>query len=155
MAKKIVKQQHFVTFYSPGTFVAETSNREIKKWDIEAAKKMAHTIVERYGATPYAFQFSTMGRGSKDLNAKEIARSPLYYLGGRVETLAEVEARNDPKEEILRRNTRCNGWNRIIVNDNSWRVTRPLNDSDVILDWKPRPKRPKAAAEYSITTERT
>jgi hypothetical protein len=145
MAKKIVKQQHYVTFYSPGTFVAETSDREIKSWDVEAAKKLAHTVTERYGATPYAFQFSTMGRSAKDLNAKEIAKSPLYYLGGRVETLAQIEARNDPKEEILRSNMRCNEWDRVIVNDNSWRVTRPMNSTDVILDWKPRAKKAKAA----------
>lgn len=145
MAKKIVIKKHFVTFYSPGTFTAETTAREVKKWDIEEAQKMAHSITERYGATPYAFQFSTVGRGTKDLHAKEIASSPLYYLGGRVETLAEVEARNDPKEGILRSNMRGNGWDRIIVNDNSWRVTRPLEKTDVVLDWKPRKRRKSAA----------
>lgn len=141
---KIEVQKHFVTFYSPGTFTSETSDREVESWDVGAAKKMAHGINERYGATPYAFRFSTMGRGARDLNSKEIATSPLYYLGGRIETLAEVEARNDPKEEILRSNMRGNGWHKIIVNDNSWRVTQPLKDTDVILDWKPR-KKPKAA----------
>jgi hypothetical protein len=138
--KKIVKQQHFVTFYSPGSFTAETTDREVKSWDIEAAKKMAHTIVERYGATPYAFQFSTMGRGARDWNAKELASSPLYYLGGRVETLTQVEARNDPKEDILRSNMRCNGWNRIIIND-SYRFTQPLKDTDVVLNWRPRKRK--------------
>jgi len=141
MPKKIVAKKHFVTFYSPGTFTAETTDKEVKKWDVDEAKKMAHTITERYGATPYAFQFSTMGRGAKDLNSKEIATSPLYYLGGRIETLEQVEARNDPKEEILRGNMRRNGWHRIVVNDNSYRTSRPLNDTDVILDWKPRKRK--------------
>lgn len=102
---------------------------------------MAHGIVERHGATPYGFQFSTRGRGPKDLDSKEITRSPFYHLGGKVETLAQVEARNDPKEEILCSNMRCNGWDKIVVNDNSWRSTRPLGATDVILDWKPRKKR--------------
>lgn len=146
MPKQYEVQQDYVTFYSPGTFMSEETAREIDGWDIEVAKKMAHSIVERYGATPYAFQFRTMGRGKRDLNSKEIGKSPLYYLGGRVETLAEVEARNAPNEDILRSNMRCNGWGRIIVNDNSWRVTRPLEADDVILDWKPRPKRKKRAA---------
>ena len=59
---------------------------------------MAHDVVERYGATPYAFRFSTRSRGGADLDSKESASSPLYHLGGRVETLEEVEARNDPKD---------------------------------------------------------
>jgi DNA modification methylase len=70
--------------------------------------------------------------------------SRFYHLGGWVETLAEVEARDDPKEETLRFNMRGNGYDRIVVNDNSWRSTRPFGETDVVLDWKPRPK-PEAA----------
>lgn len=131
-------EKHFVIFYSPGTFVAETSEKPIDSWDTDAAMEMAHGIVERYSATPYGFCFTTRGRGPNDLDSKEIARSPFYHLGGQVETLAEVEARNDPKEEILRSNMRGNGYDKIVVNDNSWRSTRPLGATDVILDWKPR-----------------
>ncbi len=131
-------EKHFVTFYSPGTFVAETSERPIDSWDVETAKEMAHGIVERHAATPYGFQFTTRSRGPDDLDSAESARSPFYHLGGRVETLAEVEARNDPKEEILRSNMRGNGYAKIVVNDNSWRSTSPLGETDVILDWKPK-----------------
>lgn len=133
-------QKHFVTFYSPGTFMSETTSRPIDSWDIERAKEMAHDVVERYGATPYGFQFSTRARDDDDLDSKQSAESPFYHLGGKVETLAEVEKRNDPKEDILRSNMRCNGYDRIVVNDNSWRSVRPLGKTDVILDWKPRPK---------------
>ena len=77
-------------------------------------------------------------RGDDDLDSRESARSRLYHLGGRVETLAEVEARNDPKEEILRSNMRGNGWDKIVVNDNSWRSVQPLRSDDIVLDWKPR-----------------
>ena len=134
-------KKHFVTFYSPGTFVSETTKKPIASWDIDAAKEMAHGIVERYGATPYGFQFSTRSRGDNDLDSKESARSPFYYLGGRIETLAEVEARNDSKEEILRSNMRGNGYDRIVVNDNSRRSVRPFGKDDVMLDWKPKKKR--------------
>lgn len=126
---------HFVTFYSPGTFMAEMSTKPIEAWDIEAAKDMARNIKERYGAVPYGFRFSTRGRAENELDSREIKSSPMYYLGGKVETLAEVEARNDPKEHILRTNMRCNRHDRIIVNDNSWRWTQPLNADDVVLEW--------------------
>lgn len=133
-------KKHFVTFYSPGTFVAETTEKPIDSWDIAKAMEMAHDVVERYGATPYGFQFSTRSRGDADLDSKQSAQSPFYHLGGKIETLAEVEARNDPKEDILRSNMRINDYDRIVINDNSWRSTRPLRKDDVMLDWKPRPK---------------
>ncbi len=126
--------KHFVTFYSPGTFVAETTTKEIKSWDIDAAVKMARNITERYGAKPYGFRFSTSERGEDDFEPRETAESGLYYLGGRIETLAEVEARNDPKEHILRTNMRGNGYDKIVVNDNSWRWTQPLAEGDTVLD---------------------
>lgn len=127
--------RHFVTFYSPGTFVAEESTRPIAAWDVVQAKAMAKTIKERHGATPYGFRFTTRGRGSADLDSREQARSPMYYLGGTVETLAEVEARNAPDEEILRSNMRGNGYDRIIVNTNSWKGTYPLMPDDIVLPW--------------------
>ncbi len=133
-----VMQKHFVNFYSPGSFFAEQSTMPIPSWDVEQAKELAHGVKERYGATPYGFSFSTRARGSDDLDSKEVARSAMYYLGGKVETLEEVEARNDPKEAILRSNMRGNGYARIIVNDNSWRFTGALKDGDVVLDWEPR-----------------
>ncbi len=132
-----VVSQHFVTFYSPGSFVAEETTKPVDSWDIEAAKQMAMTVLQRYNATPYGFRFYTRGRGPQDLDSKEIATSPFYWLGGKIETLAEVEARNDPKERILRENMRCNRWDRIITNTNSWRWTQPLRDTDVVLDFTP------------------
>lgn len=127
--------KHYVVFYSPGTFVSEQSQKEIDTWDINAAREMARSIQERHGATPYGFQFITRGRYDDELDSREIDRSSMYYLGGKVETIEEVFARNDPKEEILRENMKINGYNRIIVNTNSWKSTFPLNDSDVVLDY--------------------
>lgn len=126
--------RHFVTFYSPGTFVAEQTTREIEGWDPQAARAMAATITERYNAKPYGFQFSTRSRGEADLDSHETARSPMYYFSVKVETLAEVEARNDPKEEILRSNMRSNGWDRIIVTTSGWKCSQPLGPNDVVLD---------------------
>lgn len=130
-------RKHFVTFYSPGTFVPEQTEKPIEAWDTEVAMRMARKIKERYGARPYAFRFTTRSRTDDELDSKETAHSPLYYLGGTIKTAKEVLAGTDPKEEILRSNVRCNRIKRIIVNDNSWRFTGELHDDDVVLDYKP------------------
>jgi hypothetical protein len=144
MEKTVTK--HFVVFYSPGTFIAEVTEKALPKgWDIELAKQMARGISERYGATPYGFCFTTRERGTDDLDSRETHRSHMYFLGGKVRTLAEVEADNNPNEEILRSNMRGNGYDRIITNDNSWRWTQPLGKDDVVLEFSPpRPKNQKA-----------
>lgn len=126
-------KKHFVTFFSPGTFMAEESTKPIDAWDVETAKVMARDIKERYGAKPYGFQFSTRSRSDADLDSSVSAESPMYYLGGKVETLAEVKARATTDDRILISNMECNGWDRVITNDNSWRVTRPLNPTDVVF----------------------
>lgn len=126
-------QQHFVTFYSPGTFVAETTAKPIDSWNVDDAVAMSAMIEERHGARPYGFRFTTRGRGADDLDSKETAHSPMYYLGGKVETLEEVEARNDPDERILRANMTGNGYKRIWTSTRGWKWTQPLNDDDVVL----------------------
>lgn len=137
-----IVSKHYVTFYSPGTFFAEQTEKPIAEWNVETAKKMADGITERYGATPYAFQFSTRSRGPNDLDSKVAKTSARYFLGGKIETLADVEARNDPTERILRDNMRINKIARVVVNTNSWKTVQPLEKGDVVLDYVP-PKRPQ------------
>jgi hypothetical protein len=129
-------KKYFVTFCSPGTFFSETSELPIDSWDGIKAVKMAKTIKERHGATPYGFYFTTRTRGPKDLDSKVTKTSGMYFLGGKVETLKEIEKRNDPSEDILRSNMRCNKWNRVITNTNSWKITLPLKDEDIVLDYE-------------------
>jgi hypothetical protein len=131
--KEIKVQQHFVVFYSPGTFVAETTEKPIDAWNIDDAVAMAALITERYGAKPYGFRFTTRGRGPDDLDSKEIAKSPMHYIGGKVETLEEIEARNDPREEILRSNMLANGYERVWTTTEGWKWTQPLQAEDVVL----------------------
>lgn len=95
----MIVEKHFVTFYSPGTFVAETTVKEIDSWDAAEAVKLADEITERHGATPYGFRFSTRTRNENDFDSKETSRTNLYYLGGRIETVQDVESRNDPNEK--------------------------------------------------------
>src|SRR4051812_893169 len=105
-------EAHFVTFYSPGTFVAEDTTKPIELWDVDAAVKMARDIHERYNAVPYGFRFTTRTRADDELDSKVTAKSGLYFLGGKIETVAEVEARNDPAEHILLANMKGNGYGR-------------------------------------------
>lgn len=125
-------KQNFVTFLSPGTFFSEETTKPINSWDPNEAVLMSKKIVERHGAKPFAFVFTTRERGPKDLDSKVTKTSGRYFLGGKVLTLAEVE-KQMPKETILISNMRCNGWKQIVINDNSWRAIQPLEPGDVVL----------------------
>lgn len=128
-------QKHFVTFLSPGTFVAEDSTLPIDSWDVKAAAKMAAGVEERYKAVPYAFYFTTRTRGENDLDSKVSKRSPNYYLPHcKVETLAEVKKRNDPKERILVSNMEGNGYKKVVMTTRGWKWTQPFGDDDVLLE---------------------
>ena len=126
-------KQHFVTFYSPGTFFSEQTEKPIDSWDVDAAVQMAKGVKERYGATPYGFRFSTRSRGPDDLDSKVTKQSAMYYIGGKVETLEEIAARNDPKESILLSNMRCNKWKRVWTSTTGWKVTQPLERGDTVI----------------------
>ena len=127
-------EQHFVTFVSPGSFVPETSTKPVQSWDVDHATEMAKSILERHGATPYSFHFTTRTNDG-ELDSKETARSCNYFLGGVVLTLQDIKDRNDPKDEILISNMQNNGYERVVQNDNSWRATLPLRDDDVVLEF--------------------
>lgn len=126
-------KRHFVTFYSPGTFVAEQDTRAIDSWDIEAAQKMAKSTSARYNAKPFGFRFSTRERGPKDLDSKVSKRSPMYFINCKVETLKEIVARNKPDEKTLRSNMEVNGFDRVVVTIKGWKWTQPLGPDDVVL----------------------
>lgn len=127
-------QKHFVTFFSPGTFVAETTTKPIESWDVNQAVEMAKSVVERYNALPYGFRFSTRERGENDLDSHEVKTSAMCYLGGEVLALEEIKARNNPDDRILISNMECNGWQRVVINKNSWSWCQPLASGDEVLD---------------------
>ena len=127
--------KHFVEFLSPGTFLAETSERPIASCNVDEAKRMVRSIKERYGATPYGFRFLTRSRGAKDLDSKIVKRSGVYFLGGKIETQDDIRRRGDPKEAILLSNMECNGWEKVVTNSNSWKWTQLLGPDDVVLQW--------------------
>ncbi len=125
-----MKTARFVTFYSPGTFVAEETRKPISSWDVEVAQRMAASIVERYDAHPYAFRFSTRTRGEDDLDSRETARSGLYFIGCRVLTKSDLDPVSD---RILIANMECNGWDRVAQTTSGWKFTQPLMPGDEVL----------------------
>ena len=129
-------KKHFVIFLSPGTFVSEQTEKPIDSWDVDKAVEMSRSIKERHAAIPYGFYFATRERKDDELDSKEIKRSHYYYLGGTVLTLEDVKNRKDPKDKILISNMEGNDYDRIVVNDNSWRSTMPLGENDVVLDYQ-------------------
>lgn len=128
-------KRHFITFLSPGTFVAESTTKPIDSWSVEKAVKMAKSIKERYNATPYGFYFTTRSRKKDELDSSVEKTSPTYYLPHcRVETIEDVRERNDPKERILLSNMECNHYDRIVRTTKGWLWTQPLNEEDVVLE---------------------
>jgi hypothetical protein len=126
---------HFVTFYSPGTFMAEDTTKPIDSWDVSKAMEMAKSITERHGAIPYGFVFTTRKRRDTDLDSKVTKRSGTYYLPHcKVETIADLKAKADSEDSILISNMECNGWDRVVTTTKGWRWTQPLREGDVVLD---------------------
>ena len=127
-------KKHFVTFLSPGSFVAEQTTKEIESWDAGLSTKMSESITERYNAKPYGFYFTTRSRNIDELDSKEIKRSHTYYLGGKILTLEEIENRNAPNDSILISNMKCNNYDRVIENTNGWKWTQPLEKDDIVIE---------------------
>lgn len=137
-------RKHFVTFLSPGTFVAEQTTEEIASWDIEKAVVFASSITERHGAKPYGFYFTTClvaepisdGEGGKlDVAPKQVAKSGTHFLGGTLLTIDTIAERDRKDEKILLSNMRCNDWPIVVQNANSYLVTQPFREEDMIVNF--------------------
>jgi len=137
-------EKHYVTFFSPGTFVAEDTSRSISKWDAREAMRMANDISERHGAKPYGFRFETRKEAqpvkdddgeAMEVKPKTVKASGMYYIKGKVETLTEIEAR-DGESSILASNMRGNGWSKVVTTTNGyrWRWTQPFKKGDSLVD---------------------
>jgi len=142
MTKSAAHEEHRVVFFSPGLLFPEQTGRVVASWDPALAMALWPSVAERHGAKPYAFQFVTMlvhppidvaGRGPLYVEPKEIARSSTYHIAGTLLTYDEVAARNDPREDILRRNMR-DGRPIVCVTTHSYRATISFEESDVMVN---------------------
>lgn len=118
--------QLFCTYYSPGTFLTETSRYEVETQEdlASCAQRAKVDIKERYNATPFGFRFT-------DGNGKSL--SGMHYLTGKVIRFDEVP--DDSEHGIMRDNMRGNNMAVVIENTNSYRFTGNFSEEDVIVDW--------------------
>lgn len=139
----MVTEKHFVTFISPGTLFHETTTKPIDSWDPCAAAAMARDVVERYGAKPFGFRFSTRlcsdpvddGRGGTlEVMAKDVRASGIHYINGTVLSLAKVEARGDAADRILINNMKGNGISHVVEVVNGYRSCHEFRADDCIVD---------------------
>lgn len=130
-------EKHYVTFMSPGSFMAEDRQVEIGEWDTRRAIDMAAGVTERYGAHPYGFYFTTTKVGEVDgvpVESAATAKSGMYFIGCAIETVEQVEARQDPRERILLSNMKGNGWAKVVTTTKGWKWTQPFRSGDTLLD---------------------
>lgn len=136
----IPRKQEFVVFYSPGSFFDESSSRPIDSRDTKLAMQMAAEIVE---SKPYGFRFETRivadpipdGQGGTlKVESKVIDETGTYFISGALETADDVEARNDPKEDILRSNMRSYPIVCAIHNGYGYRSVQPFEEQNVLVN---------------------
>jgi hypothetical protein len=119
----------YVEYLSPGTFVSETTLIECSTpYDMYEAVRGAKKIKERHSTTPYGFHFVDGNHRSIDERT--------YYITGDVISYDDVPAIE--KNSILRSNMQGNDWAYIIENTNSWKITQPFDEKDVVVDWDGR-----------------
>ncbi len=131
---------YYATYYSPGTFISESSSLKLKSLDVREACKKAKSISERYGAKPYGFILQEIEEGEIIKNGEAYKMQPktkyssgMHFLTGRVLTLKDIP---DTKENsILRSNMEGNGYGAVVENTNSYKSTMPFGKKDVIVDW--------------------
>ena len=145
-------RKEFVTFYtladlgvggSPGTLFAESTSLPIDSRDVALATQKAQDITERHNARPYGFRFETRvvadpvpdgEGGTLYVEPKTVDTSGMYFLNGRLETVDEVEARNDPKERILRANMQGNDMWIVCITTNGYKSTQPFTEKDFLVN---------------------
>ncbi len=136
-------RKHYVTFLSPGTFVAESSTLAITEWDPREAMRLASGVKERHGAIPYGFRFETRivasevtdgEGGTLQVEPKTVKTSGMYFIGGVVETLADVKARATKADDILISNMECNDYAHIVTTTNGYRWSQEFQKGDHVVN---------------------
>lgn len=126
-------RKHFVTFFSPGTIVAEQTTKEIDGWNVDEAVRMSETIVERYGSVPYGFRFTTRERNEDEWSSRVVEKSGMYYINCVVNTLEELESINNPDDQVLVENMKTNGYNKVATTKKGFKWSWYLHEDDVVL----------------------
>ncbi len=122
-----VKQM--VEYVYPGIIVSESSSKQMSQRDPREAVIMAPE-------SSYAFRFYEVTKAldlGADFKVTPVARnhSAWHYIDGQIFTVADVEARQDPSDEILISNMKCNGYDRVVkCRTGNW---VPMSEGDVVV----------------------
>ncbi len=99
----------FVEFQSPGILFAEMWTRDVNSTDPNAVEWPDNAYAFRM------FQREDLVDNGKTYKGEAEQIGPTYYHpDSRIETLAEVEARNDERDKILVSNMKGNKWPAIV-----------------------------------------
>lgn len=135
------KKKHYVVFASPGTMFSEQTKQPIKSLSPKTAVKMAKKVVERHGATPFGFHFSTENEytpvkddtgATVSIPNRKVVESGFYWLGGKIKKYDDIP--ETPETSILRSNMRCNDWWLVVENTNSYRTTSQFEENHKLLN---------------------
>lgn len=106
MERKTVR---FVRFFAPGSFVANDWTVNIDTLDPAAVK---------WPDNAYSFslheRIDVLDGGETYTGAEKQIGPEYWHPDSRIETLSDIERRNDPRDRILLTNMRCNGWNEVV-----------------------------------------
>ena len=128
-----ISLRDFVTFFTIGKTDAEEDTKLVPGWNVELAITMARNMYSRQFIKPYAFRFSSRAWSNVDLCSTVRATGPMNYLGGRMEPLAKLEARDEPEERLLLAKIRERGFGTVVVIQlGSKRLIAPLAGGDAV-----------------------
>lgn len=140
-------RKHYIIYHTPGDgfkramfptdLELDWQTSKLEAID-EAVERSADMNAENPAFRPFAFNFLTKARGENDLDSHVEAQSHLFWLGGHVESVSDLIARNDPTERIIVNNMRDLNADYVITNRNSFTWVQPFSPGDVVLpipDW--------------------
>ena len=123
-----MNEQHYLVLLITRGFNSESITQKIDSWDVEKALQKYAKAIETYHSMLYGFRFITKKDG------KIVKTSGSYYVNGKIETLKELIARNDPKDEILIENLYFNKFDACVRCYNGW--TTFLFENDIVIELK-------------------
>lgn len=124
-------RKHFVMFYSPGTFFAETTQFEIDSWDVDTALELYKSVPN--GLKPYAFRFITRERADDELDSHISDSSNTYFINGKLLTIDDVKEL-DGDHDILIENMNNNGYEYVVQLGDKYKFYQPFKAGDTLVE---------------------
>ncbi len=92
-----------------GFFLSEVDDFYVSYSKLDDLESICKLIRKRYGNMAFGFRrLRPFGQRPFGRDDEYLDPGWIYICGGKVESAKEVLSRDDPKEEVLRSNIRCN-----------------------------------------------